>query len=1066
VSGGQKRRVKCLEMAVGNAAFLMLLDEITNGLDSASALQICQVVKVVTQVFQTHAMTSLLQPSQAVFDTFDRLILLTPNGEVAYSGPRDGAMQHFEALGLTRQAGLSGPEFLLQCAADPAGVWKMANESGVVPATLASLKALAEAFSTSPAGKALKDEMDSIRKDLQAKQPPLPTPAAQFALSTIQQILLLMGRGWKLVVRNPVSIMRLVMAIVIGLVIGTLFLNTPTDANGTTLRSGYVLTLMFISFLNSSMGPLEDLYADRNTFYIHRQARFYRTVSYYISQVLYNIPVAWGEALMLVICSFFLVGMTGGAAGFFYFFAIFLLLASVGTSIARCLAYSLPNADMAQTLGPAVLLIFIMATGVSPQYLQLPAWLRWIAWISPTAYAYEAIMVAELRRTVSVEGIEVSGVQFGAEFLGVPRIPYSEAKPSLLSTETGVMVFDVIMLIVLTIFFEICGCVLLQLSRKWYGPSTKRYQVVSGMSLASPPPGFRRSKTDKVKNADPTESEREKFLQSLIPDAPKVHLTASNIVYEVDVPILNETDGKDDAKKDDMEQQESETEEDVDEDDELRPKTPLQYGQQGNGAAAEWLLEKRIGEGAVKKPPTIGIPSDRATTASSTRGSNEFSPALKSPEPGRLRLLSGITCTFEPSSLTALMGSSGAGKTTLMDVLAGYKTGGHISGDIHMNGVAKTEETWKSVAGYCEQCDLHNETCTVRESLLFSARLRLKTKPGTSKEIDAAKEKWCDQMIDWLGLEEFADVLVGNEAGGEGLPKHARKRLTVGVEWASNCSVLFADEPTSGLDSSSAAVVVGALKRASQQGLTVVCTIHQPSRFVFESFDNLLLLRKGGVCVYQGAVAAISSYIDSIVPALKPAPEDNPADNILEVFCGNNDDSADWIASYKSSNMAEAASKRNQAAVEKKNGVSLDPDLVTASFSSQLYNVLTRQVLTHWRNPSYTAIRWWWAIVANILIGLIYFGSGKDPNSVNGLSNTIGAMFFYVNVATVPMLSAIVPLITERAIMYREVMSGTYTNSVYGLAVQLAELPFNLGAALISWAIFYWMVGLNPDGER
>ena len=73
LSGGQKRRVKCLEMAVGNAAWLTLLDEITNGLDSASALQICQVVKVVTQVFQTHAMTSLLQPSQAVFDTFDSL---------------------------------------------------------------------------------------------------------------------------------------------------------------------------------------------------------------------------------------------------------------------------------------------------------------------------------------------------------------------------------------------------------------------------------------------------------------------------------------------------------------------------------------------------------------------------------------------------------------------------------------------------------------------------------------------------------------------------------------------------------------------------------------------------------------------------------------------------------------------------------------------------------------------------------------------------------------------------------------------------------------------------------
>ncbi|KAL3914513.1 MAG: hypothetical protein SGARI_000081, partial [Bacillariaceae sp.] len=210
----------------------------------------------------------------------------------------------------------------------------------------------------------------------------------------------------------------------------------------------------------------------------------------------------------------------------------------------------------------------------------------------------------------------------------------------------------------------------------------------------------------------------------------------------------------------------------------------------------------------------------------------------------------------------------------------------------------------------------------------------------------------------------------------------------------------------------------------------------------------------------------ISPYIDSIVPALTPSPEDNPADNILEVFCGNNDDSADWISSYKRSKMAEEAYESNVNAVESKKGIIVDNSLQKASTWNQFYNVLTRQLLAHWRNPSYTAIRWWWTIAANIIIGLIYFGSGKDPTSVSGLTNTIGAMFFYVNVATVPLLSAVVPLITERAIMYREVVSGTYSNAVYGLAVQLAELPFNLGAGLISWVIFYWMVGLNPEGER
>lgn len=157
------------------------------------------------------------------------------------------------------------------------------------------------------------------------------------------------------------------------------------------------------------------------------------------------------------------------------------------------------------------------------------------------------------------------------------------------------------------------------------------------------------------------------------------------------------------------------------------------------------------------------------------------------------------------------------------------------------------------------------------------------------------------------------------------------------------------------MDSSSAAVVIAALKRASLKGLTVVCTIHQPSRIVFESFDNLLLLRKGGVCVYQGCVDQIATYIDSIVPSLTPTADENPADKVLEVFCGNNDDSADWITQYNNSRMAEEAWKSHETSCEQALGVVLESNLISAEFWTQLYYVLNRQVLAHWRNPSYTA---------------------------------------------------------------------------------------------------------------
>jgi ABC-2 type transporter len=271
----------------------------------------------------------------------------------------------------------------------------------------------------------------------------------------------------------------------------------------------------------------------------------------------------------------------------------------------------------------------------------------------------------------------------------------------------------------------------------------------------------------------------------------------------------------------------------------------------------------------------------------------------------------------------------------------------------------------------------------------------------------------------------------------------------------------------SGLDSSSTAVVVAALQRAAQQGLTVVCTIHQPSRSVFESFDNLLLLRKGGVCVYQGPISKISSYVEGIAPQLTTEKGDNPADNVLEVFCGNNDDAADWVQQYSSSYMFKDALESYEAGTSSpgEDVTALVSTLDACPWSVQLYYVLTRSLLAHWRTPSYMAIRLWWTVLSNLVVGLVFLGAGYD-DSPNSAQNVLGALFFFVNVATVPLLSAVVPLITERAIFYRETFSGTYGKAAYGWAVQLAELPFNLSFAIVAWLVFYFTVGLTSQADR
>ncbi|MCL7032091.1 hypothetical protein MKW94_013474 [Papaver nudicaule] len=199
----------------------------------------------------------------------------------------------------------------------------------------------------------------------------------------------------------------------------------------------------------------------------------------------------------------------------------------------------------------------------------------------------------------------------------------------------------------------------------------------------------------------------------------------------------------------------------------------------------------------------------------------------------RLQLLQGVTGSFRPGVLTCLMGVSGAGKTTLMDVLAGRKTGGYIEGSITISGYPKKQETFSRISGYCEQNDIHSPNLTVYESLVYSAWLRL----PSNVDIET-REMFVKEVMELVELNSLKDALVG-VPGVSGLSTEQRKRLTIAVELVANPSIIFMDEPTSGLDARAAAIVMRTVRNTVDTGRTVVCTIHQPSIDIFESFDEV-----------------------------------------------------------------------------------------------------------------------------------------------------------------------------------------------------------------------------------
>lgn len=114
--------------------------------------------------------------------------------------------------------------------------------------------------------------------------------------------------------------------------------------------------------------------------------------------------------------------------------------------------------------------------------------------------------------------------------------------------------------------------------------------------------------------------------------------------------------------------------------------------------------------------------------------------------------------------------------------------------------------------------------------------------------------------MELVELDNLKNAIVGLP-GISGLSTEQRKRLTIAVELVANPSIIFMDEPTSGLDARAAAVVMKTVRNTVDTGRTVVCTIHQPSIDIFESFDELLLMKRGGQVIYSGPLGRNSHRV-------------------------------------------------------------------------------------------------------------------------------------------------------------------------------------------------------------
>lgn len=423
-------------------------------------------------------------------------------------------------------------------------------------------------------------------------------------------------------------------------------------------------------------------------------------------------------------------------------------------------------------------------------------------------------------------------------------------------------------------------------------------------------------------------------------------------------------------------------------------------------------------------------------------------------------ILNGLSGSFPAKTLTAVMGPSGSGKSSLLKILTGRMGGSSkldLSGTIRLDheAVDPTDIGVRKQIAYVEQDVTIPGTCTPREAITFSARLRLDEKLS-DKEIDDI----VTEILDNLGLEHVADTLIGGGmlmAGG--LSGGEKKRVQCGVELVTSPSLLVLDEPTSGLDSYSAQSLIELLKKIAVAGCCVIVTIHQPPPPVVRKIDNLMLLL-GGRLLYKGPMGL--PVEEKFTERKFPKPADyNIADWILVVAQTNSEEELEKMGFFEDEQKDQQQPKNTAVAMAQ----STSAISGHVRFTTQTRLLFDREFKKLYRDKLAFVVKVVSNLAFGLLFGLIFLGVGKSSYSTSPEVNAaFGAI---VNLLLSTMFgvaqSSLAEFPKDRPVFLREYSTNHYSVLPYFLAKFTLECFTVLMQVLVQQFAAFFLMGFTMN---
>ena len=394
----------------------------------------------------------------------------------------------------------------------------------------------------------------------------------------------------------------------------------------------------------------------------------------------------------------------------------------------------------------------------------------------------------------------------------------------------------------------------------------------------------------------------------------------------------------------------------------------------------------------------------------------------------RKQILHDVSCTIESNEFVAIIGGSGAGKTTLMNAISSYDA--NFSGEILFNGIDVKSHfnMLKSLIGYVPQEDIIYDNLTLQKMLYYTAKLKM---PGDTSEKEIRER--IGQVLNMVELSQHKNTLIRKLSGGQ------KKRASIAVELLADPSVFFLDEPTSGLDPGTEQKLMMTLNKLSKaRGKTIIMATHTTQSL--QLCDKVIIMGQGGRLCFCGAPDKAKMFFDT--------------DNLVDVYNMVTDDSEFWSAQFASCSQDSRGAHRSdrgseKLTVDKKKGMSIAQLPVLVRRYLELIRNDSKRLMLLFAQP--LAIALLLAVVANERTFYQY----DDTKSILFALSCAGIW--------IGLFNSIQEICKERAILRREYM-GRLKMPYYVVSKFFVQTLIGLAQAVLMMTLFYFIVGHPAEG--